>query len=275
MAFALSPFAAEALYRLRSYDSIGSTNAETMALGRAGEASRLWVVAGRQTAGRGRRGSAWSSRPGNLAASLFLRGAWPPQAAATLGFAAGLALREALTALCPGTAFALKWPNDLLGNGAKLAGILLETETIVRDHGTASPDHGIASPDHRIVAVGIGVNVAASPRDLPYPATSLAELGHDVTAEEVFEALSESWVVCETLWDEGRGMAALRERWLAAAGGLGEKIAVRLGASTLRGTFETLDEAGQLVLRLPGGALQAIAAGEVHFGPAATAREIA
>jgi BirA family biotin operon repressor/biotin-[acetyl-CoA-carboxylase] ligase len=275
MAFALSPFAAEALYRLRSHDSTGSTSDEAMRLGRGGEEGRLWVVTDRQTAGRGRRGSAWASPPGNLAASLLLTGAWDAPAAATLGFAAGLALRDALRALCPGAAFALKWPNDLLADGAKLAGILLETEAVAQDHRISSRDHRTAPPDHRIVVVGIGVNVATSPRDLPYSAASLAALGHAVTAEEVFEALSESWVACESLWDEGRGMAALRERWLSAAIGLGEEIAVRLSPETLRGTFESIDDAGQLILRMPGGAVRAIAAGEVHFGPAATVREVA
>ncbi|HEX8166918.1 MAG TPA: biotin--[acetyl-CoA-carboxylase] ligase [Beijerinckiaceae bacterium] len=277
MAFALPPSAAEAGYRLLSRDSIGSTSAEAVALGRGGEAGPLWVVAGRQTAGRGRRGSAWASPPGNLAASLLLTGAWEPQRAATLGFAAGLALHDALSVLCPGTAFTLKWPNDLLADGAKLAGILLETEAPARDQRiTASRDHGITgSRGHRIVVVGIGVNVAAAPEGLPYPATSLAALGHAVMVEEVFEALAASWIACERLWDDGCGMAALRERWLAAAAGLGDDIAVRLGPATLHGTFETIDAAGQLVLRLPGGALHAVAAGEVHFGPAATAREMA
>ena len=268
MTFALSPIAAQAGYRLRRHDSIGSTNAEALALGRGGEAGRLWIVTARQTAGRGRRGSAWASLPGNLAASLLLTGPWLPQAAATLGFAAGLALHHALRALCPGTAFALKWPNDLLADGAKLAGILLETETVSRDHRI------VPAQDRRILAVGIGVNVAGSPEGLPYLATSLAALGHAVTAEEVFEALSESWVACESLWDEGRGMAALRPRWLAAAAGVGEEIAVRLGAETLRGTFETIDDSGQLILRLPGGVVRPVAAGEVHFGPAAV-REVA
>jgi BirA family biotin operon repressor/biotin-[acetyl-CoA-carboxylase] ligase len=267
MGFALNPRAAKAGYRFRAYDSLGSTNAEAMRLGRGGEAGRLWIIARQQTAGRGRRGSAWSSPPGNLATSLLLTGAWEPQRAATLGFVAGLALHDALSVLCPGTVFALKWPNDLLAEGAKLAGILLETEIPSRDHRIA------ASRDHRIIGAGIGVNVAAAPEGLPYPATSLAALGHTVTAEEVFEALSDSWIACERLWDEGRGMAALREHWLAAAAGVGEEIAVRLGPSTLTGTFETIDEAGRLLLRLPGGALHAIAAGEVHFGPAATVRE--
>jgi BirA family biotin operon repressor/biotin-[acetyl-CoA-carboxylase] ligase len=269
MAFALSPHAVKAGYRLKRYDSIDSTNAEAVRLGRGGEAGPLWVVAQRQTAGRGRRGNGWASLPGNLAASLLLTGTWEPQRAATLSFVAGLALHDALSVLCPGTDFALKWPNDLLSGGAKLAGILLETEILPQDHRTAG------SQDRRIIAVGLGVNVAAAPEGLSYPATSLATLGHTVTAEEVFKALSDSWIVCESLWDEGRGMAALRERWLAAAAGVGEEIAVRLGSETLRGTFDTIDEAGYLILRLPGGAMRTVAAGEVHFGPIATMWEIA
>jgi BirA family transcriptional regulator, biotin operon repressor / biotin---[acetyl-CoA-carboxylase] ligase len=87
--------------------------------------------------------------------------------------------------------------------------------------------------------------------------------------------LSESWAACECLWDEGRGMAAIRARWLAGAAGLGHDIAIRIGADTLRGTFETIDDAGQLILRTPNGTTRAIAAGDVHFGAAATAREMA
>lgn len=261
MGFALSPRAVEAGYRLRAFETIGSTNAEALALGRAGEPGRLWVVSDRQTAGRGRRGSAWSTPPGNLAASLLLDTAVPPAAAATLGFVAGIALRRALETVAGGRArYSLKWPNDVLADGAKLAGILLETE---------------AAPRGRIVVVGIGVNVTAFPADLPYAATSLAKLGEQVTAEGVFRALSESWIECERVWDEGRGMARIRELWLDGAAGLGRPISVRLGAQTVDGFFETVDEAGQLILRRADGAARAIAAGEVHFGAAATAREVA
>jgi BirA family transcriptional regulator, biotin operon repressor / biotin---[acetyl-CoA-carboxylase] ligase len=260
MAFRLAPGAAAAGYRLRAHDTIRSTNAEAMAVGRAGERGPLWVVSDHQIAGRGRRGNGWLTPRGNLAASLLLTLACEPARAATLGFVAGLALRDVLQALCPGPAFTLKWPNDLLADGAKLAGILLETEATAQDQ--------------RIIVVGIGVNVATAPRALPYPATSLADLGFALTAAEVFEALSASWVEFESIWDKGRGMRRIRELWLDAAIGLGEPIAVHFGAETVRGTFETIDESGQLVLRTPNGT-RAIAAGEVHFGAAATARELA
>jgi BirA family transcriptional regulator, biotin operon repressor / biotin---[acetyl-CoA-carboxylase] ligase len=261
MGFALASEAIAAGHRLRAYDTVGSTSAEALALGRAGEAGPLWVVSDHQTAGRGRRGNAWQSPRGNLAASLLLSTDVSPATAATLGFVAGLAVRDALQAVAPGPAYKLKWPNDVLADRAKIAGILLETETIGRDA--------------RILALGVGVNVVASPREVPYPATSLAELGCRVTAEEVFEALSESWIGFEQIWDEGRGMPRIRKLWLEAAAGLGEPIAVRLGADTVRGAFETIDDAGHLIVRAHDGTLRAIAAGEVHFGAAATARELA
>ncbi|MFL5216940.1 MAG: biotin--[acetyl-CoA-carboxylase] ligase, partial [Microvirga sp.] len=188
MRFRLAPGAEAAGYRIKSYDSVGSTNAEAMALGRAGEPGGLWVVSRDQTAGRGRRGRSWAAAPGNLAASLLLKGSFQPAVAATLGFVAGVALRDALAAVAPAASFRLKWPNDLLADGAKLAGILLETETVAQDQ--------------RIVVVGIGVNATTSPREVPYPATSLAELGHAVSAETVFAALSESWAAGARLWDE-------------------------------------------------------------------------
>jgi BirA family biotin operon repressor/biotin-[acetyl-CoA-carboxylase] ligase len=259
MGFALAPQAERAGFRLRAFDSVPSTNAEAMALGRGGEAGPLWLVSNHQTAGRGRRGRPWSTPPGNLAASLLRIVSMPPAQAAMLGFVAGLALERALRAIAPRSAvrFELKWPNDVLADGAKLAGILLESEASGRDG--------------RILVVGVGVNILGAPADVPYPATSLAALGSRATAEELFAALSASWVEMDQLWDEGRGMARIRELWLASAAGLGSEIVVQAGASAARGVFETIDDAGQLTLRKADGSRQAISAGEVHFGLAATA----
>jgi BirA family transcriptional regulator, biotin operon repressor / biotin---[acetyl-CoA-carboxylase] ligase len=268
MAFRLSPRALEAGHRLSAFETIGSTNAEALARGRAGEAGPLWVVSDHQTAGRGRRGNAWETPRGNLAASLLGTTDAPPAVAATLGFVAGLAVRSALERVAPGLNLRLKWPNDVLADGGKLAGILLETETVAQDHRTGARDQ-------RIVAVGLGVNVAASPVGLRYSATSLAERGRAVTADELFEALSEAWLAFHRLWDHGRGMPQIRALWLEAAAGVGEPIAVRLGDEAARGVFETIDTSGQLILRSSDGTVRAIAAGEVHFGAAATAWEVA
>jgi BirA family biotin operon repressor/biotin-[acetyl-CoA-carboxylase] ligase len=271
MAFRLGPGATAGGYRLAAYDTIGSTNAEALERAREGDPGKLWVAALGQTEGRGRRGRPWQTARGNLAASLLLVLDQPQAHAATLGFAAGLALEQAIRTCAPGIAFRiamdeagsgksrlrLKWPNDVLLDGAKIAGILLES---------------VAMPGgFNVVVIGIGVNVLHAPKDVPYPATSLRARGADVTAEPLFEALAEAWVEQEAAWDCGRGFAAIRRRWLERAAGLGAPIAVRMGGEVFRGTFETIDADGMLVLRDPAGAARRIAAGDVHFGAAATA----
>jgi BirA family biotin operon repressor/biotin-[acetyl-CoA-carboxylase] ligase len=151
----------------------------------------------------------------------------------------------------------LKWPNDVLIDGAKVAGILLEAVTLA-DGASA-------------VVIGIGINVRHAPDGLPYPATSLAACGADLDAETLFAALADAWVEQERIWNAGRGFGAIRARWLEHAAGLGAPIAVRVGEEVFRGTFETIDEEGRLIVRTRDGAARPIAAGEVHFGAVATA----
>jgi BirA family biotin operon repressor/biotin-[acetyl-CoA-carboxylase] ligase len=272
MSFRLAPSAANAGYRLESFASVGSTNALALERARAADGGRLWLVSKKQEAGRGRRGRAWATPEGNLAATLLLSGLTDLKAAASLGFVAGLALGEALDAVVPAGKvsiapdgadlagrgrFELKWPNDVLAGGAKLAGILLESESL-RD-GTFA------------VAVGIGVNVVAHPDGLPYPATSLVALGSSADAETLFLALSDAWVDISALWAEGRGLAAIRDRWLKRAAGLGSEVAVRLDGAVVRGIFETIDTDCRFVIREADGRRRAIAAGDVHFGAVASA----
>lgn len=276
MAFALGTEAERAGYGLRSYPEVGSTNAEALAAARAGDRGRTWFVSDHQTAGRGRRGRAWATEPGNLAATLLVTGRQDAGTAASLGFVAGLALDEALRRVAPSLAvqialdglepgaageggrLRLKWPNDVLLDGAKLVGILLE--------GEALPGGGFA------VVIGIGVNVAHAPEGLPYPATALRRLGVPADAPGVFAALSDAWAGLERLWAEGSGFPVIRRLWLDRAAGLGERVAVQLGGETLSGTFETIDDTGRLVLALGDGRRRMVAAGEVHFGAAATVR---
>ena len=272
MLFALAPGAVIEGYRLEAHDSVGSTNALALDRAREGDPGRLWIVARKQETGRGRRGRVWATPEGNLAATLLLSSGVELKNAATLGFVAGLALSDALAAVAPdariavapdggeGPAhmrFELKWPNDVLAGGSKLAGILLES-TVLGD-------------GRHAVAVGIGVNVVAHPLDLPYPATSLAALGASCDAERLFLALSDAWTVAMRQWDNGRGLAAIRERWLAAAAGLGGEVGVRQEGNVLRGVFETIDEDCRFVIRDRAGALHRIAAGDVHFGAVASA----
>jgi len=256
MGFALGSKAIARGYRLAAYDTIGSTSSEAMERGRAGDAGRLWVVATEQTAGHGRRGRPWQTPGGNLAASLLLSLPKGSAQAATLGFAAGLAVTEAISVGCEDS-LRLKWPNDVLIDGAKVAGILLEAVTL--------------ATGRSIVVIGIGVNVRHAPEGVPYPATSLAACGSHATPGSLFEALSDSWVEQEVLWDHGRGFSAIRDRWLGSAAGLGAPIAVKMGESVFRGTFETIDSDGRLVVRSGDGSATTISAGEVHFGAAGTA----
>lgn len=269
--FTLAPTAAAEGYRLEAHDVVGSTNALALEHARAGDAGNLWVVSKRQESGRGRRGRVWATPQGNLAATLLVLIDGDLKRAATLGFVAGLALADALDAVVPEkriavgldgagsghNRFELKWPNDVLASGAKLAGILLESSML--------------GEGRFAVAVGIGVNVVAYPQDVPYPATALAALGSSCDAETLFLALSDAWSVNARLWDGGRGLSAIRHRWLDRAAGLGGEVAVRIDGNVVRGTFETIDEDCRFVVRDDKGKLLTIAAGDVHFGAVASA----
>jgi len=233
-----------------AYETLGSTNAEALALARAGERGPLWITAQSQSAGRGRRGNAWISPPGNLYATLLLTEPSAPEHAPQLSFVAALALHDAVAArasqLVP--ALKVKWPNDLLVGRAKLAGILVEGE----------------SDPVFTVAIGIGVNCATHPSDVAYPATDLASNGVLVTPDALMPQLAMSMQQRLAQWGGGQGFAAIRADWLKRAAGLGEVLRVRLSARELAGRFQGLDEAGRLLLAQDNG-VTTITAGEV-FG---------
>src|SRR5882757_4309170 len=258
MAFSLGPRAVSAGYQLATFDSIGSTNAEALTRARDGERGPMWFVTSEQTAGRGRRHRPWIAHRGNLASSILEVLDVSPAVAATLGFAAGLALEAALgrvsieaslrSAGSDDMKFALKWPNDVLAGRQKLAGILLEAE---------------AMPGDRLaVVVGIGTNVVAAPEGTPTPATSLAALGVNIGAEELFAVLSDCWVEFRGIWDQGRGFGEIRRLWLERAAGLGQRVAIHTGGTILEGTFDTVDEQGCMIVRTPDGKRVPISAGD-------------
>jgi BirA family transcriptional regulator, biotin operon repressor / biotin---[acetyl-CoA-carboxylase] ligase len=267
MIFSLGPRAISAGYRLAAFDHIGSTNAEAMARARDGERGPMWFVTSEQTAGRGRRHRPWIAPRGNLASSVLEVIDVSPTVAATLGFAAGLALEAALqkvsieaslrSAGSDEMKFSLKWPNDVLAGRKKLAGILLEAEAVA---------------DNRLaVVVGIGTNVVAAPEGTPTPATSLAALGVQIGAQDLFGALSDSWVEFRGIWGDGRGFGDIRKLWLERAAGLGQPVAVESGNTTAEGIFDTIDETGCMLIRTAEGKRVPISAGDVYFGSAASA----
>ena len=230
--------------------SVDSTNAEAFRLAPS-LTGPLWILAEEQSAGRGRRARAWASPRGNFHATLVMRVTEPPAEVALRSFAAALALRDAFVALTGlPQAFALKWPNDVLLNGGKVAGILLE-----------------ASGD--ILAIGIGVNLIAAPPASAVepgavpPVSLLQETGLRLAPEAFLNALAPAYAAREAAFRQ-RGFAALRPDWLAHAARLGEVIRARTGTETREGVFDTVDAAGNLILRQKDATL-AIPAAEVFF----------
>ena len=242
-------------YRLLALEATGSTNDDAARAARDGDSGRLWIVAGSQEAGRGRHGRHWLSPAGNLYASLLLVDPCPPALAPQLGFIAGLALHEAVERATGLAAprLALKWPNDLLLEGAKVAGILLEAE----------------SRQGFTVVIGFGVNIARRPEDTPYPSAALAQHAPAVSAATLFPELAKLFARRFESWQDGlqRGaepFAAIREQWLARAAGRGASISVRLPGCEKRGTFAGLDPSGRLELQTTRG-LELIDAGDLYF----------
>jgi BirA family biotin operon repressor/biotin-[acetyl-CoA-carboxylase] ligase len=236
-------------------DTVDSTNAEALRRARTGARGPLWVVAASQTAGRGRRGRAWLSPAGNLYASLLLVDPAPAAAAPQLAFVAGLAVHDACAALAPGLADALwlKWPNDLLCRGAKIAGILIEGEG-----GVATGGEGVV-----VAVIGIGVNCCHHPDAVEHPATDFAAQGAPIAAPALLDALRGTMAARLAEWDRGAGFATIRSAWLARAAGLGQAMRARLPDREMSGVFEAIDEAGRLILRLADGRREVITAGEV------------
>jgi len=238
-------------FRIEQVAEIDSTNEACRLRALAGEAAGLVIRAERQTAGRGRRGRSWNSPQGNLYTSILLRPERPASEAAALGFAAVMAIGDVAQALLPpGAKVQHKWPNDLLINGSKASGILLE-----------------AQPG--FVVLGIGVNIASHPADTPYPATDLLAAGASpIVPQALLERLLTAFAPLYESWERA-GFASLLPAWRRRAAGLGETIEVRLERETLSGTFVDLEPDGTLRLGLSDGTERRIAAGDVYL-PAMT-----
>lgn len=240
-------------------EEVGSTNTIALDALRAGDPGPLWVTAARQRAGRGRRARTWVSEPGNLFASLALVDPAPPAALGNLPLVVALGVRDGIATLSGMRAgsVAIKWPNDILVDGRKASGILVESERL--------------AGGRTAVVVGVGVNVASFPADMPYPVTGLAEEGCATDVAAVFASVADGIEDALTLWDQGHGFAAIRAAWLDRAVGLGARCRVNLGDRSLDGVFAGLDDAGRLILTDSDGASRTISAGDVFpLAPAGT-----
>ncbi len=238
------------------FDELDSTNAEARRRTEAGEGGPVWLLARRQTAGRGRRGRAWAAGQGNLTATLLLALDKPPLEAAQLAFVAGLAAIRMIDAYVPPAASGLKWPNDVLIDGRKACGMLIESGP--------APGGGLW------LAIGIGVNLVDFPMDVERPATAVADhlavgVRHPPTQDEAMAGLAAAFDSAFGLWLM-EGFAPVRDAWLERAVGVGGPCTARLDQEAVTGTAEGLDADGALLLRLPGGALRRITAGDVFFG---------
>ena len=207
-------------------------------------ADESWVRTDVQTGGRGRRGRAWVSLPGNLFASVLVRPQPGEGPAPQLSFVAAVALVRALDRWVAPERLELKWPNDLLLDGTKVSGILLEGQG-------------------GCTIVGLGVNLAGHPTDSERPATSLAAAGiAPPTPTELVEHLARTFTAARADWRD-HGFAPIRTAWLERASGLGQRIVARLGLDSLSGTFDGLGDDGALQLALDGGGIRAVHAGEI------------
>lgn len=240
-------------WRVERFAVLPSTNDAALDRARAGDPGQLWIVADRQTSGRGRRGRVWVSETGNLFASALLIDPCEPMHLAELPFVAVTAARRAVAAhVARGDSrVKIKWPNDLLVDGRKVAGILLES-TKIADGRTA-------------VVVGIGINCKEAPAATETPATSLLACGCSVLPEMLFDDLAEALARMLATWETGFGFGAVRNEWLGHAVGLGGPIRVRRVDGEEHGIFEAIDTAGRLVLRTADGGRRTISAGDVFF----------
>lgn len=240
-------------WRRLALGDVGSTNTEALKIAQAGDPGKLWVTGTRQLKGRGRRGRPWVSEAGNLYASLLLVDPAPKSALANLPLVAATGVYDALRSYFASTpqALAIKWPNDILVDGAKVNGILLESAFL--------------SDQRLAVVIGCGINCVHHPVNPQYPATDLVACGIEASAEDVFEKLAVSMVDAVALWNRGAGFAAIREKWLLAARGVGEQVTVNHGGGAVTGMFEDIDRDGYLCLKLDDGTRQKISAGDLFF----------
>ena len=236
-------------------DEIDSTNAEARRRAEAGEVGPVWLLGLRQTAGRGRRGRAWETGDGNLAATLLFCTDKPPAEAAQVSFVAALAVADLLASYVPASLVSLKWPNDPLLGGLKVSGILVES--------------GMRPTGGLWIAVGVGVNLARKPIDSERPATALPtyRVAPPPKPIEAIEVLAASFARWNDVWSR-LGFPAIADAWTARAHGLGELCVARLGTETLEGIAEGLDGDGALRLRLADGRVRRVTAGDVFFGEA-------
>ncbi len=233
------------------FETIDSTNLEAKRRANTGARGPLWIVALRQTAGYGRRGRRWIQAEGDFAATLLIEPDGLIEDAGQISFVAAIAVAEAIRAHIPRVALTLKWPNDVLLNGGKVAGILPEL---------------LDTPAGRMIALGIGINIISKPEDVSYQSARLIDAldgSAPPSPMALLDTLDDRMNTWRKVWLD-QGFAPVREAWLEYAAGRGQRITVRLPGQDLKGVFEDIDPSGGLILRM-GDHRRVIAAGDVFF----------
>jgi BirA family biotin operon repressor/biotin-[acetyl-CoA-carboxylase] ligase len=241
-------------YRLIRMETVDSTNSEAARRAEAGEPGPLWIWSMRQSQGRGRKGREWVSHNGNLFASLLIRLNCPLHVATQLALVAGVAAYDTVSKLVSyegRSEILLKWPNDVLLAGEKVAGILLE-------------NIGNSANNRSVVIIGTGINLASYPEGLPQPAVSLSAYGMSVSPGAALETLAKYTDEWLARWGEGYGLPSIRRAWLDRAGPTGRALTVRINGEELQGTYAGLDSDGALRLKTQDGERR-INAGDVFF----------
>ncbi len=236
-----------------AFDELDSTNSEARRRAEAGEAGPFWITALRQTDGRGRRGRSWETGQGNLAATLLMLTDREPREAAQVSFIAALAVSDFARAYLPANRVKVKWPNDVMVDNRKLAGILVESGQW--------PGGGLW------LAIGTGINLLKAPEHAERPAITLSAATMTPPPEPrvALEGLAAAFADWLEIWD-AEGFTAIAAAWTERAQGIGQICSVRLPGETIEGIAEGLDDDGALRLRLADGALRRITAGDVFFG---------
>ncbi|HYJ59115.1 MAG TPA: biotin--[acetyl-CoA-carboxylase] ligase [Methyloceanibacter sp.] len=242
-------------YRLLRVETVDSTNAEAKRRAKAGEPGPLWIWSARQSQGRGRGGREWISQHGNLFATLLIGINCPIRVASQLALVAGVVTYDTIAKLIAyegRSELLLKWPNDVLLAGEKLAGMLLENV-------------GNPAENRSVVVIGTGINLANHPEDLPQPAISLGAYGMTITPADALEVLASTTHEWLSRWAEGTGFPSIRRAWLDRAGPTGRPLRVKIDSEETDGVYAGLDADGALRLLTPDGSEHRITAGDVFF----------
>lgn len=242
-------------YHLLSYDVLDSTSEEAKRLAGGGASHGAVIWAKRQTSGRGRMGREWVSAEGNLFVSVLLSPDCDLATCPQLSFVAAVAAAETLAGIVPeGEEITCKWPNDILLNGRKLGGILLESFT--------TPD---LVRDRQWVAVGVGINVDSYPEHVMFPASCLRQAGVEIiSAKIVLSRFVFNFIHQYDAWVQS-GFKQVQKAWMGRAYKIGHPVEVIVGEKQIDGVFEGIDTAGRLLVRQDSGAITGIAAGDVFY----------